>query len=916
MKKILLFAILLALFSTNNVLAVTNYNQITNSDFLITQGSKIVKKSNGQIVVLQGLNIGGWLFQTKSMSPINMNASNDFSIIDVYTTLSKRGFDSNSLFNVYYTNFITEYDLDEIAKTGANVVRIPFWWRNLLNEDGTYKLDKNGNIDFTYFDWIVAECGKRGMYVVFDLHAAPGGQSPTSHAAAFRNSSGQYEAQLFLKNDTGQKYRKWTVELWKNIARHFNNNPIVAGYDILNEPWDDSNPSSISYHHTDLYEFYNWIYKEIRNVDTNHIIFMESCWQLDEIIQYGKNSNWKFVAYSPHDYPVHAEEKQDEQKLHSYFTTILNSHKSLMSQYNVPIYVGELTCYDFWNQCNYIFGLYKNAGISYTPWSYKINARDSYFGVLYRSNGPAIKANMSSDSYNTIKDIFSYRTEQHYILNNRAKNVLINQFGGRFVISLSLNVNNLTLKVGDKATLSVEVLPNNAINKDVIWVSSDNSVASVDSNGIITAKNNGTVYIVAKSKENLDIKASCKVTIQGNSDVSVPVSSIVLNKNEVELYEGTTYKIDANVLPSNATNKELIYSSSNSNIATVDSSGNVVTKKSGVVTITVKSKTYENISVFCRITVLAKSSVSIPIDYVTLNYQNLMLKIEDEKTLVAFVYPTNASNKSIIWQSDNPDVALIGNDGKVIAISEGVAYITARSLENPNIKATCKVFVTNDDHSSEIVSISINNPKLELYEGTMMQVGITTVPFSITNENLVWETSNNDIITVNEYGVVTANKIGNAKVKVIYRSNPKVFAEAKINVVEKPKSEVVAESIELDIYSTTIYIDGSLSLSATVLPITATNKSIIWESSNIDIATVDSDGVVVAQKPGVVTITAKLKENPLIEAKCEIIVEERELLYVNNNIEIYFKIVIAVVVAFILFLIILNIKGARKKRIK
>lgn len=158
--------------------------------------------------------------------------------------------------------------------------------------------------------------------------------------------------------------------------------------------------------------------------------------------------------------------------------------------------------------------------------------------------------------------------------------ITVNQAGRIAVTSIKLSKTSLKINVGDSETLVATVKPDNATDKTVTWTSSDDTIASVDETGEVTAVKEGSATITAKAGE---ITATCEVT------VTVPVSSVTLNYSSVKLKQNETLQLTATVGPDDATDKTVSWSSSNTNIATVDASGKVKAVAEGNATITAKA---------------------------------------------------------------------------------------------------------------------------------------------------------------------------------------------------------------------------------------------------------------------------------------------------------------------------------------
>ena len=235
-----------------------------------------------------------------------------------------------------------------------------------------------------------------------------------------------------------------------------------------------------------------------------------------------------------------------------------------------------------------------------------------------------------------------------------------------------------TAKIEIKKTLSLKatIAPSYAGQKKLTWSSSNTAVATVSSSGKVTAKKKGTSTITIEAIGGK--KASCKVTVIGIQPVSV-TSSLKSKKLEV----GSSVTLKATVSPSNAENKTLTWSSSNSAVAVVSSSGKVTAKKKGTATITVK--TVNGKKATCKVTV-----IGIQPHALNLNLSAKKLEVGSFVTLKATVSPSNAENKTVTWGTEATSIATV-QGGVVKAKGEGSVTITATTVNGK--KATCKVTV-------------------------------------------------------------------------------------------------------------------------------------------------------------------------------------------------------------------------------
>ena len=245
------------------------------------------------------------------------------------------------------------------------------------------------------------------------------------------------------------------------------------------------------------------------------------------------------------------------------------------------------------------------------------------------------------------------------------------------VTSVTLNKTSLSLMEQDTYQLVATVTPADATDKTVTWTSSNSSVATVDGNGVVKGVAVGSATITAKAGSKT---ATCAVTI---TQMIIPVTSITLDYAFYEIARGKVFTLTATVLPDNATNRTVTWSSSNKAVATVDKNGNVTAVKAGTTTITA---TVGNLSASCVVTVV------VPVTSIVLNITSKTLKENETVKLTATVKPTDATDPSVSWASDKPNVATVDNNGNVTAVSEGVATITATAGE---MTATCTITVSN-----------------------------------------------------------------------------------------------------------------------------------------------------------------------------------------------------------------------------
>jgi aryl-phospho-beta-D-glucosidase BglC (GH1 family) len=500
--------------------------KITSNDFLKVKGTKFVKVSNNDTVLLRGFNLGEFFSRAISLTPIKKASSNESAWdreypdnnLQINYILDKR-FGSEKAFTLnesYYSNFINEKDLDMIASSGANVVRLPIEWSYFVNLkfDDTSR-DKNNNYKYSYtmltgdklesrfkhIDKIIDECGKRGIYVIIDLHVVDGGQNN----GGIRSKRGGYS--FFDNKDSLNN----ALAIWKLIAKRYKNNPIVAAYELLNEPGAPENK---------LISFYKDAYNTIRNEEKDakykHIIIMESTMSgatNHSIKSLKKPSEYGFsnVAYSVHDYftsnnsvlPGNGS-KEDVKKA---IKAKVEQDVKEMKEYKIPLFIGETNFLwkdvdDVWK---YAMSYYDSNLISYTFWTYKAAGSTSY-GLVYNldKNNSNKFADLLNDSYDTINKKFKMTTINGGYTLNKYYKVIRNNFAGNNGKSIMAS-SSYNCKVGEKIITSIKSFSSNGHTKlDKIDLSNNNvTINKISPTGVICDGTScQTIEIICNKKGN------------------------------------------------------------------------------------------------------------------------------------------------------------------------------------------------------------------------------------------------------------------------------------------------------------------------------------------------------------------------------------------------------------------------------
>lgn len=397
------------------------------------------------------------------------------------------------------------------------------------------------------------------------------------------------------------------------------------------------------------------------------------------------------------------------------------------------------------------------------------------------------------------------------------------------VKSIKFAEKEITIGVGDFTPIKCTIDPVNADDRTLTWASSDTSAVSVDANGTVKGIKGGTSATITATAVN-GVSASIVVKVE-----AAKPESVSLNASEKTLCIGDTFTLIATIKPSEAANDELTWMSGNSAVATV-SDGVVTAVGTGTATITVK--TSNGLKAECKVTVKKLEATGV-----TVSPSKADVKIGELLSLSAKVTPDKAEQK-VTWTSSDTSIATVSRNGVIKGIKVGTVTITAKTANGKT--ASCKVTVK----PIEVSSISLNVTSKELEQGKTLALYATVNPANATVKTVTWSSSNTSVATVDANGKVTAKSKGTATITAT--SNNGKTATCKITV-----PEVAVTGITLNKTSVSLNVGDTESLSATITPSNAGNKSVTWSVDNKSVATVDSNGNVKAVGEGKTIVTAK-----------------------------------------------------------
>jgi len=280
--------------------------------FISVEGKEIIGTDNKPFLI-KGTNLGNWLIPEGYM--FKFTDINSPKLIN-QAFMEMIGSDETRVFwQKYLDNYITRADIHYLKSTGMNTIRVPFSYRLFTEED--YLGENNPDRGFELLDRLIGWCKAESIYVILDMHSAPGGQTGD-------NIDDGYGYPFLFQSES---CRALTIKIWTRIANHYKNETTIMGYDLLNEPIahyfkkEELNPY--------LEPFYKELTKAVRTVDQNHLVILGGAQWDSNMHMFGPPFDSK-VVYTFHKYWTKTTTKD-----------VVQEYIDYRDKYNVPIYCGE-----------------------------------------------------------------------------------------------------------------------------------------------------------------------------------------------------------------------------------------------------------------------------------------------------------------------------------------------------------------------------------------------------------------------------------------------------------------------------------------------------------------------------------------------------------------------------------------------
>lgn len=410
------------------------------------------------------------------------------------------------------------------------------------------------------------------------------------------------------------------------------------------------------------------------------------------------------------------------------------------------------------------------------------------------------------------------------------------------VDSISLSLSQIEAKIDDSIKIEATILPKNASNQEIIWSSTNEDVAMVDSNGNISFVGFGTGYITATTTDG-NKKASCYFYITDTKAHEIYLTSDYKENENFFVGIGNNLQLKSIVYPTEALNKDVIYTTEDETIATVDANGLVHGVKEGKVKIV--STSAENSLISSSIIV----EVVKPIERVILAEEKVV--VANSTYQISYdVYPKDSTITAVQYKSLNEDIATVNSYGLVTFSKQGTAQIELVSVQG-QIKTSLEIVYTNGfayDLILETNSISEKIEKGETY------INYTTVPLNL-DVDVSFTSDDENVVYVDDSGYVQFIGGGNTLIRARIQKNETEYIEKIISIyIESP-----ATKIEMD--DSYVIATKEIKLNPKSYPANSTNKNFYFVSKDNNIATVSEDGVVTILRDGYCSVEIEVYAN-------------------------------------------------------
>ena len=432
-----------------------------------------------------------------------------------------------------------------------------------------------------------------------------------------------------------------------------------------------------------------------------------------------------------------------------------------------------------------------------------------------------------------------------------------------------LNSEYVTMMKEETFALSVSVQgAEKTPSFDVDWQTDDKEIVTVN-DGVLYAVSQGVTNVHAKVSVNGETPYTkdlvCTVEVKINQ---VPITGLSFHDSSLDLTEGDSASLTLFFSPVNTTDTNVTWISSDTKVVSVGADGTILANRPGKANVVAVSTADDSLFAVCKVTV--KENKNSRVKNVKLSSSSLKLNIGDTAKLTATVTASSFKG-SVIWQSDNNEVATVSQSGEITAVSKGSTYITATA---GNKSASCRVTVSGGSGSViPCTSVQMSQTSVRLVDGSAtIKLDAICLPLN-TTEIGAWSSSNTDVATVTSGGVVSVKNLSKIAVPwtttIRYTVSGSVSGACVITVV--PSSKLASSILMTETQYTLAPGDTAQIVTAKDVPDSA--DIWVWESSDLNVVTVSDTGEIRAISDGTATVTVSSADRPNVKAVASVTVQ-------------------------------------------
>lgn len=456
-----------------------------------------------------------------------------------------------------------------------------------------------------------------------------------------------------------------------------------------------------------------------------------------------------------------------------------------------------------------------------------------------------------------IASILSFNHIDHYVLPNKTIDNIekVENKTSLQIVGVPSSVN-----VGDSFKLETNITSvNNETNHSVTWSTTNKNILAIDSDGLVTAKSEGQVKITASSKvDGSSISSSVTITVSKkftltNTDL---VTSLEVNPKNITLKEGQKTTLYPEIKAISDTYKKVKYESNDVNIASVNENGIISAVSVGTTVIKVTAIYNTNFVQLININV-EKALEENKISSITVSSSITALEVGNKTKVKYVVNSTGIVDKRVTFTSSNPSILRVDQTGLVTALKEGKADVIVSSLADSNIQGKLEFTISKKTIESKVISVTLDKTVTSIEQGKTLQLQTDVQIEGNASKEVEYSSSNLEIASVDDSGLVTAIKEGNVTIKVVSIFDPTKTDTITLTISPKPVIPSV-ESVEITNKpeeTDKFYINDTFQVKYEVSVLNDASKEVEFTSSNNDIASVDTTGLVTFKTIGEVTIS-------------------------------------------------------------